>query len=144
VLRERLLEAATPAEALRTLEAVLLERVARPLEVDKLVDFSVTALDRGVPVGVLTDRVGMTAARFIRHFQQAVGLTPKRFGRVRRFGRVLEAFELGRSVNWGQLAAECGYYDQAHLIHEFQEFAGMNPTFYRPRAHGDRNHALIA
>jgi AraC-like DNA-binding protein len=143
LLRERLLEAATPAAILRTLEAVLLERVARPLEVDELVDFSVSALDRGVPVRALTERIGMTPGRFIRHFQQAVGLTPKRFGRVRRFGRVLQSIELGHPVKWSQLAAECGYYDQAHMIHEFQEFAGMNPTLYRPRAQGDRNHALI-
>jgi hypothetical protein len=29
------------------------------------------------------------------------------------------------------------------MIHDFQEFSGMNPTSYRPRAVGDRNHALI-
>ena len=86
----------------------------------------------------------MTPKRFIRHFEKVVGITPKRFARVRRFGRVLESVELGRPVRWSAVAASCGYFDQAHLIHDFQEFAGMNPTLYRPRAQGDRNHALIA
>jgi len=143
LLRERLLEAPTPAAALRTLEAVLLQQIAHPLEVDKPVDFALGALERGAPVGRVTERLGMTPKRFIRRFQEQVGITPKRYARVRRFGRVLEAFEHGRAVNWSAVAASCGYFDQAHLIHEFQEFSGMNPTHYRPRATGDRNHALI-
>ena len=143
VLRERLLEAPSPEAALRRLEAVLLERVVRGLELNKPIDFALSALDRGVPVRALTERIGFTPARFIREFQRTVGLTPKRYARVRRFGRVLEAVERGQAVNWSQVAASCGYYDQAHMIHEFREFAGMNPTLYRPRAEGDRNHALV-
>jgi methylphosphotriester-DNA--protein-cysteine methyltransferase len=72
-----------------------------------------------------------------------VGLTPKRFARVRRFGRVLQSIELGRPVAWSQVAASCGYFDQAHLIHDFREFSGMNPTLYRPRGQGDRYHAVV-
>jgi AraC-like DNA-binding protein len=143
VLRERLLEAPTPTAALRIVEAVLLAQVARPLEVDKLVDFAISAFDRGAPVGQVTARLGMTPKRFIRHFQQVVGITPKRFARVRRFGRVLESIELGRPVDWTGVAASCGYFDQSHLIGEFREFSGMNPTLYRPRSPGDRNHALV-
>ena len=144
VLRERLLDAPSPAAALRALECALLERVARPLEVDKLVDFAIGALERGAPVGQLVSRVGTTPKRFIRHFEQIVGITPKRFARVRRFGRVLTSVELGQRVDWSAVAASCGYFDQAHMIHDFQEFSGMNPTDYRPRAQGDRNHSLIA
>jgi AraC-like DNA-binding protein len=143
-LRERLLEAPTPAAALHALEAVLLAHVVRPLELDKLVDFALGALHRDVPVGALTSRLGMTPKRFIRHFHEAVGITPKRYARVRRFGRVLEAYEHGQELDWSGVAAECGYFDQAHLIHDFREFAGMSPTRYRPRAVGDRNHALLA
>jgi AraC-like DNA-binding protein len=143
-LRERLLEAPSPTAMLRTLERVLLSRLARPLELDKLVDFALAALDREVPVGAITERLGLTPRRFIQHFREVVGLTPKRYARVRRFGRVLEAYEHGREIDWSGVAAECGYFDQAHLIHDFREFAGINPTRYRPRAEGDRNHALIA
>ncbi len=142
VLRERLLGAASPEAALDTVEAVLLERIVRPLEVDKLVEFSVAALERGVPVARITEHLGVTPRRFIAHFQGAVGLTPKRFGRVRRFGRVLEAIGAGRPVSWTQVALSCGYFDQAHLIHDFQEFSGMNPTRYRPRSDGG-NHAIV-
>ena len=143
LLRERLLEAPSPQAALRCVEALLLERAVRPLEIDKLVDFAIGALDRGVPVQRLTAALGMTPNRFIRQFRDAVGLTPKRFARVRRFGRVLDAIEAGLPIAWSALAADCGYFDQAHLIHEFREFSGMNPTGYRPREQGGRYHALV-
>jgi AraC-like DNA-binding protein len=143
LLRERLLEAPTPLAALRTLEALLLERLVRPLEVDKLVEFAVGALDRGASVGRVTARLGMTPRRFIRHFEGVVGLTPKRFARVRRFARVLDALEVGRPVDWSGLAVSCGYFDQAHLIHDFREFSGASPTHYRPRSEEGRYHALI-
>ena len=31
---------------------------------------------------------------------------------------------------WPDLAVDCGYYDQAHLIHEFQQLAGLTPAAY--------------
>ena len=34
------------------------------------------------------------------------------------------------AAGWADLAAEHGYYDQAHLIHEFREFTGLAPETY--------------
>jgi AraC-like DNA-binding protein len=31
-------------------------------------------------------------------------------------------------ISWTQIAHECGYFDQMHLIRDFQEFAGVNPS----------------
>jgi AraC-like DNA-binding protein len=143
VLRERLLAAGTVDAILRTLEAVMLARVARPLAVDPIVAFAADALESGVPVGAVVDRVGMTASGFIRHFTARVGLTPKRFARVRRFRRVLDAIDAGRSVDWARVAATCGYFDQAHLIRDFRAFAGISPTAYRPRSPGDTSHVVL-
>jgi AraC-like DNA-binding protein len=82
---------------------------------------------------------GLSHTRFIQLFREHVGLTPKLFGRVRRFRTVLDRIEKGLRVNWAELAADCGYFDQAHLIHDFRAFAGVTPLEYsrtRPETNG--------
>jgi len=61
-------------------------------------------------------------------FDDHVGLTPKAYGRVFRFRRVIDLVQTSRSApDWAQLAMSCGYYDQSHFNREFREFAGMSP-----------------
>ena len=73
---------------------------------------------------------GLSHTRFIQLFREQVGLTPKLFCRVRRFHALLDRLEKGMPVHWAELAADCGYFDQAHLIHDFRAFAGITPLEY--------------
>jgi AraC-like DNA-binding protein len=36
-------------------------------------------------------------------------------------------------ADWAKVAIESGYFDQAHLIHDFVAFAGFTPAQYRQR-----------
>ena len=38
--------------------------------------------------------------------------------------------ETQREIEWSAIAYDCGYYDQAHFIKEFQNFSGLSPTAY--------------
>ena len=84
---------------------------------------------------------GMSKRRFVNTFRQNVGLSPKQFQRVRRLRRALHALERGTASAEAALAA--GYYDQAHLIHEFQALAGMSPSAYIRRRSGYSGHAAV-
>ena len=75
-------------------------------------------------------RVGLSQRRFIRVFAAEVGLTPKLYGRVRRFQRALALVRGVPAPDWAQLAVECGYFDQSHLIRDFRAFAGLTPEEY--------------
>ncbi|MGW7510249.1 helix-turn-helix domain-containing protein [Streptomyces massasporeus] len=147
VLRERLLEgvaAGGPRAGLRVLETALTDRARRPAEPDPAVRLAAALLDRGTPVGEVADRLGWTARRLARGCTEHLGFPPKRYARIRRFQRLLGHVNAGHGPpDWALLAANCGYHDQAHLIHEFRAFAGITPTAYAPRSPHERNHVPL-
>ncbi|MEV3968557.1 AraC family transcriptional regulator [Streptomyces sp. NPDC050698] len=147
VLRERLLEAVAgggPRAGLRVLETVLLGRAERAPDPDPAVLRAAALLDRGTPVGEVADRLGWTAGRLTRRCAGHLGLKPKRYARIRRFQRLLGRVNAGHGPpDWAALAADCGYHDQAHLIHEFRAFAGITPTAYAPRSPREGNHVPL-
>lgn len=154
-VRERVLTASTPGERLDVLERVLLARLgateAGP-EPDGAVAYAVRALDRGAAVGAVTGRIGASASTLQRRFRAAVGLSPKQFGRVRRLQRVLRTVTVpgtasgtgsGGGVDWAEVAARHGYFDQAHLINDFRALTGLTPGRYLPRSAAEHNHVPL-
>jgi AraC-like DNA-binding protein len=60
-------------------------------------------------------------------FRAHVGLPPKVCGRILRFHHAIELIRSPCAVGWSDLAVRCGYYDQAHLIRDVRQFAGVTP-----------------
>lgn len=77
--------------------------------------------------------VSFTDRTLRRRFRELIGQSPKTVQRLLRFQRIVEQLDTLRSVNWSALAIAEGLYDQAHLIREFREFAGLTPTEYLVR-----------
>lgn len=143
LLRERLLATTSPAARLATLEATLVARVVRDLHPDRPMCEALALLERDVPVAKIGAHLGLSPRRLIERFSAKVGVTPKRFARVRRFQRVLAVITGGHAPPWAELALQCGYFDQAHLNHEFKEFSGLHPTAYAARGPGSQNHVIL-
>jgi AraC-like DNA-binding protein len=145
-IQERLLSAPSVDCMLATLERCLLDRLARPLELHPAVAYAVQQFQRaaeGSKVSEVCGRIGLSSRRLIELFRREVGLTPKVFSRVRRFQHVLETVRLGKRVDWPRVALDCGYYDQAHFIHEFQAFSGLTPSEYVAAATPNINHVRL-
>ena len=141
-LRERLLESGNSEAQLDVLEAALLEMFS-PVGAHRAVTFALAAFDRApmtTSVADVTDAIGLSAKRFIERFKIEVGLTPKHYTRVRRFQRALTLTNRGRQVDWTRVALHCGYFDQAHFIHDFRSFAGLTPTAYQRAQTAFQNH----
>jgi len=145
-LRERLCAAATPEARFRILEQALLARVRLPLAGHAAIAFALRQF-REVPpawsVADVAEQSGLSPRRFIQLFSEEVGLTPKLFCRIRRFQRVLRRVDGEQRVAWTDIAAACGYCDQAHLIRDFQAFAGLRPTDYLARRGEHGNHVPL-
>jgi len=142
-LRERLLEAPTPAAKLQVLEDVLLDHLIRRDDPDPAIPFAAALFERGASVSEVSSRVGLLPKTLVRRFLALVGLSPKRFSRVRRLQRVVGSIRDPGDVDWCEIAAVHGYADQAHLVHDFRELTGITPTAYRPRSTEEQNHVPV-
>jgi len=80
-----------------------------------------------VSVDRLANDAGVSSRQLERRFLREVGLGPKLLGRIIRFQQVFRAVEQSNSA-WAGIAIECGYYDQAHLIRDFNQFARQTPA----------------
>jgi AraC-like DNA-binding protein len=140
-LRERLLEASTPASKFHVFEEVLLEHLAP--KHDPAIQYAIAALRIGVPVSRVASRLGLLPRTLTRRFSAEVGITPKRFARVHRLQRVLRAVRSSTEPDWCALAAEHDFTDQAHLIHDFRDLAGITPSGYKPHSAQRNNHVPI-
>jgi transcriptional regulator GlxA family with amidase domain len=94
-------------------------------------------------VSSVTDQIGLSERRFIRLFAEQVGLTPKLFCRVQRFQKVLRHIARSSSIDWTEIALSCGYFDQAHFIHDFRAFSGINPSLYVTNKTQFQNHVVL-
>jgi AraC-like DNA-binding protein len=145
-LRGRLLESQTPEARFRVLERTLLAQVARPSTRHPAVALTLEEF-RGAPhtktVKEVGERTGLSQRRFIQLFREEVGLTPKLFCRIRRFQEVIRLIGSGQRPEWAELALRCGYFDQAHFVHDFREFSGTTPTAYLRNRGEHPNHVPL-
>jgi AraC-like DNA-binding protein len=85
-----------------------------------------------VSVSGLARDTGWTARHLGARFRAETGLSPKAAARVVRFDRARRLLQrrvaTGGAPALADLAAACGYYDQAHLAREFRGLAGCPPS----------------
>lgn len=132
-LERELLSAASEAASLREKIAAVEKFLTRCLT-DNKHDARLMMLAAKIVAGaglVSVDRLaydaGISSRQLERRFLREVGLGPKLLGRIIRFQQVFRAVEAGNSA-WSTIALDCGYYDQAHLIRDFNQFAQQTPA----------------
>ncbi len=131
-LRTRLLEAGTAEARLDLLQDWLL-RTAAGARRHHAVAHALRILDETPQVqriGAVAAHCRLSPRRFGEVFREQVGMSPKRYVRLRRFQDLVSRVHGRRRVEWAALAADCGFHDQPHLAHEFRAFSGMTPGAY--------------
>ena len=135
-VRDRLSAVLGTRDMFTVLEQWLLERAGDRLQVDPFMEYAISLLDSCVrPPGMkqLALELGYSQKHMISLFDKMVGMSPKRYARIVRFQKIVQALELGRPRSWSRMAQDFGFYDQAHFNNEFRSFSGFTPEEYLTR-----------
>jgi AraC-like DNA-binding protein len=129
-VNDQLKYAVSFAEMKSIIETFLLKRTGKlkqALPIDEVLPLLIK--ERGLlKIDQLAAYACLSIRQFERLFQQRIGLPPKHFSRMVRFSKAWIMKEQTPGISWIKVAYECGYFDQMHLIRDFQEFAGVNPS----------------
>lgn len=137
-LAEKIHLAHSTQERIRLAEKALLARLDRRQDGDKTIEGAINTIiarDGLVAIDRLQKKLQLSSRQLERKFQERVGLSPKFFCRILRLQKVFKAAARHRPLPWSFIAAECGYFDQAHFIHDFKAFSGQTPAMYFSEAH---------
>ncbi len=132
-LRNRLCEAQSPIERFQLLHVALLKHVFRYHEHHYAVSQALDVFSMPYTNSLIRDlakEVGLSQRRFIQVFKSEVGMKPKLFSRIQRFNQTRVFLEENTVSDWAAFSINQGYFDQSHMIREFNEFSGLSPMHF--------------
>jgi AraC-like DNA-binding protein len=130
LVNEQLREATTYSQMQSIVERFLLKKqnaLKQRLPIDQVLPLLIK-YGGLLPIDKLAGLACLSTRQFERTFKDRVGVSPKFFSRLVRFANAWVQKESSPQANWTEIAHACGYYDQMHLIRDFKEFAGANPS----------------
>ena len=115
-------------------EDSLLSRLSRVGSDPRFDRIAMALVDNDSPgVTRLADASGLSLRQFERLFKSRAGVSAKVLQRVVRFHRVASRL-LGGPPDLATLALDAGFFDQAHMSHEFRAIADISPSRYPAQA----------
>lgn len=132
VLEERILIAENNQERADILSGFLLKRMGKGKPGNVMAQHAVRlmlASNGQVSPTKLSDHLSISLRQLERQFKDYAGFSPKTFSRILRFQSAIKEFGNG-SKRLVEIALDCGYYDQAHFNHDFNQFSGYAPGEY--------------
>jgi AraC-like DNA-binding protein len=128
---DALVRAASPLQSLLGIVREL--RSGGHLSREAMLTHAALASLRRVPSATLgLDRIARSLAVSEVHLRRVVrgsaGFSPKQIQRIRRVDRAIASAERQTHPDWARIAGENGFYDQPHMIQEFQSITGCAPA----------------
>jgi len=125
-LQDRIAEARSPEQCVREMMDALRQPPQPPTPIQRAIA-AMSAARGAVDLDEIADQANLSTRQFRRRCLEESGLTPKHLCRVLRFRHACELAGSSSYLGWPAIAAEAGYFDQAHLIRDFHEFTGTTP-----------------
>jgi AraC-like DNA-binding protein len=103
-----------------------LAKIKKPFSIDYIIP-EIIKYGGTIKIDELVKKAYMGNRQFERAFKDRMGVSPKFYSRLVRFGKAWLLKEYNPHITWTQVAYECNYFDQMHLIRDFKVFANANP-----------------
>lgn len=149
-LREQLLEAPCIDAMFPLVEKFLLALAGGRLNTDipaRCIHYAMEHIVKHPHISSLkeiSNAVGYSHKHLIDLFKKHVGVAPKTYLKIIRFQKAIAEIENGKHIQWSSIAAESGYFDQSHFIHDFRRFSGFTPGVYAEMKNGQLNYVPVA
>ena len=122
-----------PAAHIAAVENFLRQRIPpsdRRLELLRAIVADMLVADRAIGVAGFARRHAISESTLQRLFRDYIGVTPKWVLKRYRVHEAAERIASGEVSDVARLAAELGYFDQAHFSHDFRQQVGLAPASY--------------
>lgn len=85
------------------------------------------------PIEALSSNMPISRRQLERKFQIEVGISPAQIKQLQRIKQARTLITRQPDLPLTQIAADTGFYDQAHFIRQFQKITGQTPGQYRQK-----------
>lgn len=82
-----------------------------------------------IPMEMLAKETGYTPCYIRRIFKKYHGISPKQFAQFVRFQHLLGVLK-DENAHYEELALDCGYYDESHMMKDFKCYTGVTMDHY--------------
>jgi AraC-like DNA-binding protein len=130
IVEQQLAEICSFAERIQLIEAYLIDRLRNAGNLNLVGEIANRLFAKNGLIGVAEMAAAsyLTPRQFERRFLEQVGVSPKLYARIVRFNAALDRKLESPQRTWTEIAHELNYYDQMHLVHDFQDLAGDAPA----------------
>lgn len=140
ILKDKLDELARTGDTdqcLLEIERFLIDHLTGKQQVNPVIEYVAKRIDKKsgrVSIKKIAEDAGISDRYLRKVFSSQVGLSPKRFSMIARVTHVVKKVDEGRAKSWTDLALSSGYFDQSHLIEDFNMLLGESPEVFINRS----------
>ena len=134
-LEYKLYESETFEDKVLVIEKFLMNQLrksTKEYEINRIIN-SVTLINKAkgiIDIETLSASACLSRKQYERTFAEYIGSSPKQFLRTIRFQNSLHEKQRNKNINLTELAYNCGYYDQSHMINDYKLLSGKTPGQY--------------
>ena len=125
--QDKIFSAKNPRDRIAAVENLLIKMLTERT-IDQRVICAINRVNRRMEserIDKLARSLDVGTRQLNRKFLQVVGISPKKFTAINRFQKALLLKHSGAATQ--DVLTRTGYYDQAHFIHDFQQYGDSSP-----------------